>query len=262
MKISYVNFVFISLFIVFSSSRKLKSKDKTYRKFASFFLAAPKGKNIGTLNFKMKNSTLFFNFGLVRSKLILSAKGQEAFSVSRRKSTFKGRKLITSSLESQGQVYFNQTSQWRLIHQDEFSKNDTNYGWNFDKITKCNDKVLFGGECLLSNFEIKKEFTLPLHSQVKIEALFHFIGKWKGNTAYLKEVNEKSQNYLWTSTCLNKEKPSLIKFCEFETCRMNQGISVSAYHKDKNITLSFGSDLPHNACEGSYAISSFRLYIR
>jgi hypothetical protein len=159
-----------------------------------------------------------------------------------------------------------------MVLQENFNVNNTVYsGWDYGVITKCGSFYnIFGGFCQLASREIRKEISdLPSHVQIKIEANFHFIGNWQGETGYLK-INGKGKGnfYLWSYRCKvqnakRKKKKIISKTCGYDVCLMNYPVSVTFLHSDSKLSLSFGASLSNNLpCDRSYGISNFRVYIQ
>jgi hypothetical protein len=152
------------------------------------------------------------------------------------------------------------TPQWKLIYHDSFSQNNT-LDWNYDKITQCNYYKMLGGYCQLSDKEAVKIFRLPEHTIVRIEALYHFIGKWDSNTGYMKVSKNGESKYVWSYRCNYQQ--SIIKMCpDYDVCKLAVPISVTLNHSDKDIKLTFGSTLDNHSCEKSYGISDIKIYIK
>jgi len=235
--------------------------------FSSFILSSQINKP-AMINFKIKNSNLLFSLGLIDGKLALNNNNNKIIEIDGEKSVYiKGSVVTLNSLDVKGPVKFNKVDQWKLLVHDSFHKNETSLNWNHFKITKCNHYNIMGGHCQISSKELIKEFSdLPLHSQVKIEATYHFIGSWDSHSGYLKVDNlnfkKEDPKYVWTHRCKNSKVNPIIKLCPVETCKMASPINVTLDHSDKSITLIFGSTLERGSCEQSYGISDVKLYIR
>ena len=63
---------------------------------------------------------------------------------------------------------------------------------------------LLGGYCRTSTQTLSKSFSnLPQHTRVRIQANFHFIDSWTGDTAYMKVTETEdmhSMAYAWTDS--------------------------------------------------------------
>lgn len=235
--------------------------------YSSFILSSQKNKP-AMINFKIKNTSFLFSLGLLDGKLVLNNNKNKNIEIDGEKGvTIKASVLTLNSFDVKGPVKFNKVDQWKLIMHDSFHKNETSLSWNHDKVTKCNHYNMMGGHCQTSSKELIKEFTnLPPHSQVKIEATYHFIGSWDSHSGYLKvdNLNYQKENpkYVWTNRCKNGKVNPIIKLCPVEVCKMASPINVTLDHSDKTIKLIFGSTLERGSCEQSYGISDVKIYIR
>ncbi len=247
-----------------------KNKDTGMNKYSerynSIFIQAINNKSNGFINFKLKEVNESFSIGLVQNNLSLISNKMNHLNIGENRSIIAGNHTLINSINSYNKVVYNNVSQWRLITEDNFFDSETSNGWSYKKISQCKHLYFLGGHCKLGKREISKNLTnLPLHTEVKIEANFHFIGKWDSNTAFLRiDHKKKDDKYIWTETCKNKAKPGIMdSLCNYETCKLNSVINVSLAHSKNFLTLIFGNDLQRNKpCESSYAISNFRVYIR
>lgn len=274
-------FLFFLLFSVFAQYTSLNNKFIRKRgmrvkikrrfeafnstKYSSFIIQAPEKKKTATINFNLRKTKEVLSLGIINDNFALFSDNYTHFINRPSNSTIKGRKIMTNELTSHGIILYKNVSQWRLIAQDNWSKNMTSNGWNFSHVSSCKNALLFGGKCLLSNKEISKEYLdLPEHKMVRIEAFYHHIGKWNSNSGYLRLVHPRKNNlYLWTNLCKNKENTRYNNMCGYETCKINVPISVTIPHKKKRINIAFGTDLNHeHSCDASYAISDIKIYVR
>jgi hypothetical protein len=226
------------------------------------------------VNLKTKASTLGYSFGMSRRNFIITAFNKPIMTVDNSDDyqvLFKSRSMTIPSLKLNNNFKYGSQRQWRMVLQDNFNVNNTEYkGWDYGVITKCGSyHNILGGHCQLASQEIKKEITnLPPHQQIKIEANFHFIGNWMGETGYLK-INgvhyKKDNNFLWTYRCnrKNSKKTIMSKACGYNICLLNYPVSVTHLHSDSKISISFGTSLSNNLpCDRSYGISYLRVYIQ
>lgn len=226
------------------------------------------------VNLKTKASTLGYSFGMSRKNFIITAFNKPIMTVDNSDDyqvVFKSRSITIPSMKLNNNFKYGSQRQWRMVLQDNFNVNNTVYnGWNYGVITKCgNFHNILGGYCQLASNEIKKDIShLPPHQQIKIEANFHFIGNWMGETGYLK-INgspyKKNNNYLWAYRCSrkNSRKTVMSKACGYNVCLLNYPVSITHQHSDSKISISFGTSLGNNLpCDRSYGISNFRVYIQ
>lgn len=237
---------------------------------SQLYITGQPGKS-SLVNLKIKNRPYIYSFGLHKNEFVIMSKNDyKLLSVSRdNKSTIKGSSIIANSLRVKGDVKYNQVPQWKLVRHDSFYKNNTSLNWSFEKTTECNDHKILGGYCQITNQELVKEYkNLPTHTMVRIEASFHFLGKWESHTGYLKidhrnSIN-KNEKYIWSQRCKNMKSPLLnVKLCGSQNvCKLGVPINSTIYHAGKNLKLIFGSTLDGHSCEQSYGISEVKIYIR
>lgn len=110
--------------------------------------------------------------------------------------------LKTFGLEVQNLWKFEQTHlkyngvpQWKLAHDEVFKVGEHAEGWSLpEATTKCGAIHMLGGYCKTSSETLSKVFNgLPDHTRIRIQANFHFIDSWAGDTAYLKISNDDSK---------------------------------------------------------------------
>lgn len=280
---NYLVFIFIlclnhlSLSLVQNSAKFLNSEasklisQNNFQNFAKSFLninAIP-GKS-AFINMKIKNTDTVYSIGSHKNQFVIMGSNDfNILSSNLKNSTLAGKSLMTNSLNVVGDVKYKSVAQWKLVAHDSFIKNNTSLDWSHDKTTECNGHKILGGYCQTSKKEIKKNFSnLPPHKQVRIEANFHFLGKWDSDSGYLKienpESDKKSDNYIWVQRCKNQISPLInIKLCSnIPTCKLATPINSTINHKGGKLTLIFGSTLEGNACDQSFGISDVKIYIR
>jgi hypothetical protein len=247
---------------------EINSLSSFYKHGYSSFILSSETNKPAMINFKIKNTSLLFSLGLIDGKLVLNNDKNKNIEIDGEKSmTLKASILTLNSLDVKGPVKFNKVDQWKLINHDSFHKNETSLNWSHDKVTKCNHYNIMGGHCQTSSKELIKEFNnLPPHTQIKIEATYHFFGSWDSHSGYLKVDNlnfkKEDPKYVWTNRCKNSKVKPIIKLCPIEVCKTASPINVTLDHSDKSITLIFGSTLERGSCEQSYGISDVKIYIR
>ena len=105
-----------------------------------------------------------------------------------------------------------------------------------------------------------------LFTMIKIEAVFHFIDGWAGQTAYLKL--SKSGAYLWTDSFDFTQTKNSLNLCgsDIGEGKFTSLIEAVVSAKDALIgdylKLEFGTTLETDPYYASYAISVLRIYIR
>lgn len=251
-----------------TANQENNSLSSIYKKGFSSLILSSQNNKPANINFKIKNTALLFSLKLLQGKLVLNNNKIKNIEIDKENSVlFKASVLTLNSLDLKGQVKYNSVDQWKLVAHDSFHKNETSLEWNHDKVTKCNHYNIMGGHCQTSTKELIKEFNnLPKHSQVKIEANFHFFGSWDSHTGYLKIDNlnykKNDSKYVWTNRCKNSKITPMIKICPLEVCKIASPINVTLNHYDNLLTLIFGSTLERNSCEQSYGVSDVKIYIR
>lgn len=251
-----------------TNNNPLNSPATNKTKISTLILTS-EGNKPAIINFKIKNSALLWSLGLLDNKLtIRNANQLKNFELDSNKSVlFRGSTLSLNSLDLKSSIKFNNTNQWKLFVHDNFYKNETSLDWNHDKTTRCNYYYIMGGHCQISTKELIKEIkNLPIHSQIKIEATYHFIGNWDSNTGYLKldhiNGNQNEPKYVWSQRCQNSKTRPLVNLCPYEVCKIASPINVTINHTDSIIRLIFGSTLERGSCEQSYGIGDVKIYIK
>ena len=209
-------------------------------KYNSLFIQTINNKSNGFINFQLKEVNESFSIGINQNSFTLVSKKIAHLSFGENRSVISGNHTNINSINSYDTVMYNKVSQWRLISEDNFLNNEKTTGWSFNKTSQCKHLFLLGGHCKLGKKEIIKSLNnLPQHTEVKIEANFHFIGKWDSNTAFLRIDHKKDNDkYIWTETCKNREKKSKMdSLCTYETCKINSIINVSLHHTKKYLNL-------------------------
>jgi hypothetical protein len=243
----------------------------------SLFITAPPGKS-AILNFKIRNSAVFYSLGIYKKEFVLmSANNYKIMRVgSKRNLEINGKSLIINSLSIKGTVTYNGKPQWKMISHDNFNKNHTSLNWSFYKTFDCQHHQMLGGHCQTSDSHLIKLFNnLPPHNFIKIEALYHFLGRWDSHTGYLKVVTNPDKNdaleknneyskYIWAQRCKNSKSPLInIKICSnVDVCKIASPINLTLNHTHNKIKLIFGSTLEGNPCDQSFGISDVKIYIK
>ena len=106
---------------------------------------------------------------------------------------------------SDSQLKYNGVPQWKLVHDEVFRVGEPAEGWSIpDATTKCGAIHMLGGYCKTSTENLIKVFDkLPAHQRIRIQANFHFIDSWGGDTAFLKVSEDDDMSKLamaWTDS--------------------------------------------------------------
>jgi hypothetical protein len=104
-----------------------------------------------------------------------------------------------------GQLSYTGVPQWKLVHDEVFRVGQMADGWSIpDAVTQCGAVHMLGGYCKTSNENLIKTFdNLPPHDRIKIEANYHFLDSWGGDTAFMKVSTSEdlsAMNYAWTDS--------------------------------------------------------------
>jgi len=111
---------------------------------------------------------------------------------------------------------------------------------------------MLGGYCKLSDKPITTEISLsdfPQIESVRVEATFHFIDAWAGQTAYLKVGDA----YVWTDSFDFTQTKNALNICggdigEGKFSSQVDAIIGADMVKGKKLELEFGSTLQTDAC--------------
>ena len=99
--------------------------------------------------------------------------------------------------------------QWELKHHDDFENEKSLDGWSDKRTSHClqniNNKHL-GGHCNFSFNEVSKTYeNLTNHKELRVNALFHMLDEWNGESAYMK-INGK---IVWSRIGRHNKKKGL-----------------------------------------------------
>jgi hypothetical protein len=152
--------------------------------------------------------------------------------------------------------------QWGLVHHDDFESEKSLKDWSDQRTSRCKNgmNTFLGGHCNFSFTEVTKTFkNLPAHEKLKVNAAFHMLDAWEGETAYMKidGVN------IWTRKGQHSPK-SGIDICggDSNDPAFNIPIDVVIPHNQSEITLTFGSTLEKDPCNQSFGIDDVMIYVR
>jgi len=151
--------------------------------------------------------------------------------------------------------------QWALTFHDDFEQDAA--GWNMKLVNTCdgNDHHL-AGHCNTVEDEIKKTFTgLKPHKYLRLQARYHFLDSWEGETAYAK-LGDRT---VWTDVNDARDMhPNALSLCggDHPDTRLSVPIDVTIPHTDSSVTVAFGSTLDEHACNESFGIDDVMISIR
>merc|ERR1711871_1148583 len=155
--------------------------------------------------------------------------------------------------------------QWKLVAHDDFETEAKDWvsheGSAFIQTSSCSagDKFL-GGHCNMAGGHLKKSFgDLPEHTHLRVQARYHMLDSWEGETAFLKMDNQ----YAWTDSNDASAKRG-INICggEHPEAKFSAPIDVIIPHSDASVMLEFGSTLDEHACDESFGIDDVMVSVK
>lgn len=179
--------------------------------------------------------------------------------------SFNRQLLTPSNLFIGSTLTMNNVRQWQLIQVESFSGAQAD-GWSVDRVTTCGGVTMMGGYCELASESTTKTFVdLPLHSQVRIVATFHFLDQWEGESGFLRTEVNNNLAIVWTDRHTLEAGASGFNICGSDRYPENKFaalVDVTIAHARDSLTVEFGSTLDEQPCTHSYGVSGFQLYIR
>lgn len=186
---------------------------------------------------------------------------------------------VAGALEVSGEFLVNNLKQWRLAYLEVFSEDAAPTGWdeNVDVLSHCAGVTMLGGYGKFAEGETSKEFTdLPPHSHVKVEAVFHFIDRWSGETGFMRADvgRDGSLVYVWTARHAEGlpgghgagQTSANLNLCGTQTVpdsKFAQPITLLLPHTSDTLRLAFGSTLKDiQATDASWGVSSIAISVK
>lgn len=168
-------------------------------------------------------------------------------------------------IEFNGHFKIRSVNQWKLVFEEDFSESVS--GWSKNILTECGGVKMLGGYCQFGSGEVLKTIEkLPEHKQLRIEATFHFIDAWHGESGFMRLNNgkDKEMQYAWIENYNSFEGANGINVCggHWPEGKFSVPINFSIPHKDDSIKIGFGSTTEQDACDQSFGVSGIRIYIR
>lgn len=156
-------------------------------------------------------------------------------------------------------------NQWILVVNEEFSSGAS--GWSNNIISSCGGVTMLGGYCNFAGIEVSKTFKeLPPHSYLRIEANYHFIDAWNGETGYMKlnigKDNELVYTWVESYSAVSGEKGINVCGGRWAEGKFSSPIDITIPHEGKDLTIAFGSTLEQDACVESFGFSSLKIFIK
>lgn len=186
------------------------------------------------------------------------------------------RLLAAGALRSQDGFFVQDTMQWALWREEEFTKGSEGWGRLSDSASKSSQLTtqcpggvwMLGGFRTLSKDSVSKTFAgLPAHNRLRVVATYHFIDRWEGQMGFMKiGASAKDSHYVWTERYDVNDYTDLLDVCGGPTGEghFSSTIDVSMYHTNPSVELLFGStfDINSGGAPGFYGVSSVQVYVR
>jgi hypothetical protein len=147
----------------------------------------------------------------------------------------------------------NDVRQWAVAHHDDFEGKVE--GWSTKETSSCDGAdTHLAGHCKNVNGEVTKTYTgLPEHTHIRVQARYHFLDSWEGETAFAKIDNK----IVWTDTNdVRGLNPDTKSICggEHADSKFSVPVDVTTRHSADSITISFGATLDEHPCDESFGI--------
>ena len=227
------------------------------------------GNNKYDAEFKMGSLNNFYSF-LLRGQyndFVISNTNHPLFSVNKNRDVmiFPNEFSPKQGLTFTGDFKIRGINQWKLVYEEDFSKNIS--GWSNNTVSNCSGVYMLGGYCHFGGGQTQKTFVdLPAHSQVKVEATYHFIDAWDGESGYMTINNGKNgeMEYAWIEQYSAFLGSNGINVCggRWPEGKFASPISVVVPHKNETITIGFGATIEQDPCDESFGVSGIRIYTR
>lgn len=278
-KIFLINFCLFLLIITLSKSATLREQLEKLEKEESKLTKIHQGSSVTSmlvessygedaeLRVGCKNN--FFSF-LLRGKeedFVLSYINHPIISLNKEKDLmiFSNHFRPVNGLMYKGNLRVRSVSQWIQVYEDDFYENAD--GWSINKISNCSGIYMLGGYCQIGGNETQKTYNnLPPHTHLKIEATYHFIDAWNGETGYMKLNNgiNGTLEYAWTEKYSSFQGENGINVCggKWPEGKFINPISVTIPHTGDSITVAFGATIQQDPCDESFGVSGMRVYVR
>eukprot|EP00300_Choanocystis_sp_HF-7_P033179 c45474_g1_i1.p1 GENE.c45474_g1_i1~~c45474_g1_i1.p1 ORF type:complete len:277 (+),score=61.19 c45474_g1_i1:41-832(+) len=151
--------------------------------------------------------------------------------------------------------------QWALVHHDDFEKDLE--GWSTKLVGSCdgNDHHI-AGHCNDVNGLVKKTYTgLGEHKFVRLQARYHFLDSWEGETAFAK-IGDR---IVWQDVNdVRGMHPNALNACggNHPDMKLSVPIDVTVPHTGDSVEISFGSTLDEHPCNESFGVDDVMLSVR
>jgi len=153
----------------------------------------------------------------------------------------------------------NDVRQWAVTHHEDFEQDVA--GWSSNAVGSCDGVDHHpGGHCNNVNGELKKTFAnLGEHTYVRVQARYHFLDSWEGETAFAK-IGDR---VVWTDTNDIRGMFDAKSICggDHPDTKFSVPIDVTIRHTGDSVDVSFGSTLDENPCNESFGIDDVMISV-
>jgi len=174
---------------------------------------------------------------------------------------------IAAGVVDVGGLTIGGVNQWSVAEADDFSKPVV--GWSHTSTSSCGGVTMLGGYCKFAAGDVTKTVSnLPAHSQLRVQATFHFIDRWVGETAFLKMNTgvDGSMVPVWTESHAQDHEVHGMNVCGSDSVHEGKfavRVDVTVPHSGSDINFAFGTTMnAEDPCDESWGISSFEVLTR
>jgi len=160
--------------------------------------------------------------------------------------------------------------QWALVAVDDFDAGEQQ-DWlhpevdglpaSFVQLSEGVGGSYLGGHCETAGTTVRRRFdNLPDHSHLRLQARYHFIDSWEGETAFL-QIDGKMA---WMDTADSRDAPPGINVAGGPHPERRWGVPVDVVmaHSGATALIEFGSNLDEHACDESFGVDDVQLHVR
>jgi len=165
-----------------------------------------------------------------------------------------------------------QRRQWALVAVDDFDSGEQQ-DWlhpevdglpaSFVQLSEGVGGSYLGGHCETAGTTVRRRFdNLPDHSHLRLQARYHFIDSWEGETAFL-QIDGKMA---WMDTADSRDAPPgagiNVAGGPHPERRWGVPVDVVMAHSGATALIEFGSNLDEHACDESFGVDDVQLHVR
>jgi len=153
-----------------------------------------------------------------------------------------------------------EVKQWALAVHEDFEEKVN--GWSSNAVSACEGNKHLAGHCQENGGEVSKTFSGlgKEHTHLRIQANFHFLDSWEGESAYLK-IGDK---VVWTDVHDTRSLLDGVDVCggEHPDTKMAVPIDVTIRHTDDTVDVAFGGLLDEHPCNESFGVDDVMISVR